>query len=330
MLKYLSEICTLRMLPGFEFFTRDQNLEILNQSNLSLKINPPFNFRQTVCSHGWKSLAPNIWDDERNILSRPEHLSSDKIVMLHIRSAEKNKTAEIQINVHHTGPLTDFEAEEIKQRVGHMLRLDEDFSDFYKLVEQKNDSNFDINNGFGRLLRSPGFFEDIVKTMCTTNIQWGGTKRMVGELVNAFGESFPGDKSLKTFPQAKAIASYSFEEFSSLVRLGYRAEYIYFLARDTGSGNLDLHVFFDELCSTEEIKKQLLSIKGIGNYAAANLLMLTGRYDELPMDSVFHAFVSKKYFKGKRVPEKKAAGIYKKWGKWKSLVYWYDMTNEKE
>jgi len=310
--------------------TRDLNLENLNYSNFSLKINPPFNFRQTVCSHGWKSLAPNSWDDERNIFSRPEHLSSGKVVMLHIRSDEKNKTQEIQINVDHIGELSDFEADEIKQRVGHMLRLDEDFTDFYTLFAKKNDSNFDINNGFGRLLRSPGFFEDIVKTMCTTNIQWGGTKRMVAELVNTFGESFPGDKSIKAFPLAKAIAGYSFEEFSSLVRLGYRAEYIYFLARDTGSGDLDLHVFFDELCSTEEIKKQLLSIKGIGNYAAANLLMLTGRYYELPMDSVFHAFVSKKYFKGKRVPEKKAAAVYKKWGKWKSLVYWYDMTKEDE
>ena len=78
-----------------------------------------------------------------------------------------------------------------------------------------------------------------------------------------------------------------------------------------------------------DIKKQLLAIKGIGNYAAATLLMLIGRYDELPMDSVFHSFVSEKYFKGKTVPEKRAQKIYKKWGRWKYLAYWYDLVENR-
>ena len=44
--------------------------------------------------------------------------------------------------------------------------------------------------GIGRLLRSPTVFEDLVKVICTTNVQWGGTKRMVRELVDAFGLPF--------------------------------------------------------------------------------------------------------------------------------------------
>ena len=81
------------------------------------------------------------------------------------------------------------------------------------------------------------------------------------------------------------------------------------------------------------VLKKLLEIKGIGNYAAATLLMLLGRYDELPTDTVFRDFVSKKYFKGKSVVEKKAQSIYKSWGKWKYLAYWFElweMYNEEQ
>jgi len=175
-------------------------------------------------------------------------------------------------------------------------------------------------------LRSPTVFEDLVKTICTTNIQWGGTKRMIKEIIDAFGHPFAADSRQKSFPSAWDIAQKDFKTFNAKTNLGYRTDYIHLLACRICNGELDVESFLNPAIKTADLKKKLLAIKGIGNYAAATMLMLLGHYDALPVDSVFREFVFKKYFKGKSVPQARAEKIYKGWGKWKYLAYWYDMT----
>jgi 3-methyladenine DNA glycosylase/8-oxoguanine DNA glycosylase len=75
------------------------------------------------------------------------------------------------------------------------------------------------------------------------------------------------------------------------------------------------------------VRKSLLGIKGIGNYAAASVLMLLGRYDEIPVDSVFQQMMSAKYFKDDHYDVKKALAVYADWGKWKYLAYWFDLID---
>ena len=100
---------------------------------------------------------------------------------------------------------------------------------------------------------------------------------------------------------------------------------MYLLSRRIADGELEPEQFLDPEIPTPELKKSLLRIKGIGNYAAATMLMLLGRYDELPVDSVFRQFVSQKYFGGAPMSDKDGAAIYDDWGKWKYLAYWFDV-----
>lgn len=100
-----------------------------------------------------------------------------------------------------------------------------------------------------------------------------------------FGEHYPGDAGRRAFPTARAIAA----------------------------GELDLAALASPALSTTELRRQLLAIKGVGSYAAATLLMLLGRYDKLPMDSVFREFVSRTCFGGAAVDDVTAAS-YAEWG----------------
>jgi 3-methyladenine DNA glycosylase/8-oxoguanine DNA glycosylase len=177
-------------------------------------------------------------------------------------------------------------------------------------------------------MRSPTFFEDAVKTICTTNIQWGGTKRMVADLVTVCGQSHPDNQALRAFPTPDAIAALPLEQFATGVNLGYRAPYVHILATHISRGDLDAGIFSDPELSTAELKKELLAIKGVGPYAATNLLMLLGRYDELAVDTVFREFVGRKYFSGNRPSDKDAMGIYEDWGRWKYLAYWFDIWSD--
>lgn len=46
-----------------------------------------------------------------------------------------------------------------------------------------------VVRGAGRMIRSPTVFEDVVKTICTTNCAWSATIRMVSALVEHLGEN---------------------------------------------------------------------------------------------------------------------------------------------
>lgn len=295
---------------------------------LHLHPTPPFDFKSTVYSSGWVELAPSSWDNESSNFKRVECLRTGRVILLEIRDTGSIDQPEIEIAVKHQGKLATVEEDEIQTSIAYMLRLDEDLSGFYELCKQRGGYWLEVTKGKGRLLRSPSLFEDMVKTICTTNIQWGGTKRMVNELVNTYGEVYPSDLTIHAFPTASSIANVSPQVFAESVKLGYRADYIYQLAQRVVSGDLDLEYLKNGALPTPELKKKLLAIRGIGNYATATILMLLGRYDELAVDTAFRQFVSKKYFNDEPPSDAEARSIYVDWGEWKYLAYWFDIWQE--
>lgn len=285
----------------------------------------PFDFTASAYSHGWAVLAPNAWDAKRQTIQRVEQLSSGEVVLLEIEEHADADSPAVEVIVRHTRELSADEEKDITTNVSHMLRFDEDFSEFYALCAARGEPWARLIEGRGRLLRSPTLFEDVVKTICTTNIQWGGTKRMLAELVDSYGAPYPADITRRAFPRPEAIGTVPSETFAARVRMGYRAPYVHELATKVASGVLDLEALRQSDLPTPELKKELLRIKGVGSYAAATLLMLMGRYDELAVDTIFREFVSKKYFSGEYPAGSEAEQIYASWGRWKYLAYWFDI-----
>ncbi len=292
-----------------------------------LIINPPsaFNYLSTITSHGWLDLLPNSWNAEMKSMRRIEQLSSGNVVMIDLYEANEGDSSTIGVKVESLSSLLDSEIGELKSKIWDMCRLDEDLSEFYAICSERGEPWQKMTQGYGRMLRSPTFFEDVVKTICTTNVQWGGTKGMVKRLVETYGAPYPNDGGLHAFPSPEAVAAASFDEFHAQVRMGYRSDYVHLLARRIVSGELDLEAMKKSTLPTKELKKELLSIKGVGNYAAANLLMLVGRYDELTVDTVFRQFISERYFSGQQPSDKEAMAVYENWGKWKFLAYWFEI-----
>ena len=86
-----------------------------------------------------------------------------------------------------------------------------------------------------------------------------------------------------TFPSAKILASQS-EEFYKGLGYGYRARYIVEVANAIVNGQIDLDKI--SLLSTEELKKSLMKLKGIGG-KVADCIALFGyhRVDSFPVDT---------------------------------------------
>jgi 3-methyladenine DNA glycosylase/8-oxoguanine DNA glycosylase len=98
---------------------------------------------------------------------------------------------------------------------------------------------------------------------------------------------------------------------------------VLWLARAVGSGELNLEALKAADIPTSDLRKRLLAIKGVGRYAAANLLMLLGRYDFVPVDSWALKMVSHEWHDGRPVGQAEVEEAFARWGAWKGLAYWF-------
>ena len=291
----------------------------------TLPARPPFSLSAVLGSHGWVRLAPFGEDDRSGGLTYVGQLDSGRVVEMLIQEVAGGVSVEVN------GRLSEAEQAEVARQVEWMLGLGQDFSTFYALAREEPKLAHVEERAQGRLLRSPTLFEDTVKTILTTNTSWAGTIRMVKALVSQFGTPLPADPTRHAFPTPDQLAVTDKETLRSATRLGYRAPYVLELARSVASGTLRLHSgqaldlegFKTADIPTPQLRKQLLAIKGVGEYAAASLLMLLGRYDFVPVDSWALKLVSHEWYGGEPIGRAEVEAAFDHWGEWKGLAYWF-------
>jgi 3-methyladenine DNA glycosylase/8-oxoguanine DNA glycosylase len=289
---------------------------------MELNARQPFSLPAVARSHGWMRLAPFTWDDTTGLLTYVDRLSSGRVTALRMVDTPGG------VQVSADGDLTPGEASQVAEHVSWMLGLERDFSDFYSAARDEPKLAKAVARGAGRVLRCPTVFEDVVKTILTTNTLWGGTIRMAANLVELYGEASPDDPEpggspSRAFPTPEQLAALDAERLRQEARLGYRAPYILELAQRVASGQLDLEALKDPQLPTAEARQRLLGIKGVGNYAAANLLMILGHTDDIPVDSWALKMVSQEFYSGEPVGRAEVEAAFERWGRWKGMAYWF-------
>ena len=298
----------------------------------NLPARPPFNFRSVIQSHGWIQLAPCAFDESAATFTYVDRLTSGRVIEYRVTESAHGVTLE-------TPTLVKREQVEAKEKVAWMFALDADFSAFYKIARKEPKLRHAEKRARGRVLRSPTLFEDVVKTILTTNTLWGATKRMNLNLINQFGEPLTdglgtsrrardysttaASETKRAFPTPAAIATSHPDVLREKVRVGYRAPAIHELAVRVASGEFDLEALKTASLPTLELRKELLKINGVGPYAAANLLLILGRSDFIPVDSWALKLVSHEWHDGKPVTPKDVEKHFEKWGEFKGFAFWF-------
>ena len=181
--------------------------------------------------------------------------------------------------------------------------------------------------GAGRMLRAPTVFEDVVKTICTTNTAWSGTRKMTAALVDNLGVAAPG--GARTFPTPEAMAGTDKTFYREIVRAGYRGPYLKTLAEYVADGRIDLEELNDRELPDEEVATRLLALPGVGPYAAAHVMLTSlGRYSRLVLDSWTRPTYVK--LSGARSVLKDATieRRFKRYGNWAGLAFWLYITKD--
>ena len=283
----------------------------------------PVDLWRTLVSHGVGDLPPSNVDEERRRLVTTVPLPGQRPRTLHVSEGRGN-SARVEV----LGPaLGSRGRERISGVLRTMLNLDEDLSGFYE-VARADPALAWAAAGAGRMLRSPTVFEDVVKTICTTNCAWSATVRMVTALVGHLGERSAGGHG-RAFPTAAVMAAAPETFYRDVVRAGYRGAYLRTLAAGVDEGEIELEKLRTDTpgeLADDEVAARLLELPGVGPYAAAHVMMLLGRHSRLVLDS----WTRPKWasVNGRKAADRTIERQFRRYGSYAGLAFWLRLTED--
>ncbi|MGH2561245.1 MAG: DNA-3-methyladenine glycosylase family protein [Thermomicrobiales bacterium] len=289
----------------------------------------PVDLWRTINSHGIASLPPMAVDETARTLTVTTALTGIGPRTLTI-SAGQSGHGQVQA---HELPPGAAPRDVALAAARHLLRLDQDLTPFYALAANDPDLAW-AARGAGRMIRCATVFEDVVKTICTTNCTWSATERMVAALVANLGDpapDAPADGAAgRAFPSPAAMAAADETFYRDVVRAGYRSRYLRELAQAVAAGTLDLEPLGqatpDDL-PDDDLAKRLLALPGVGPYATAHIMMMLGRSSLL----IFDSWTRPKYARLMGLESVTDADItarFALYGPYAGLAFWLFLTRD--
>lgn len=320
-------------LSGNKYFNGANETTILLRENIPVG----FSLSQAICSYGYFCLAPNRWvprkhskeaeadDDDKGYLVRPlsygnvdkvqNHCSKTALIAIGQNTNTKAVVVAVRSSIERVCH------KELTKQIDRMLRLDTNLENFHELHMEAKE------RGFGRLYRSPTLFEDTVKTITNCNMKWGGTVEMNAKLCRHVG-------NYGAFPTPEEINRVGADFLKKHCRVGYRGAYISKLANNIVEGRLDMVRDLESMDCREDIQKRLIEIKGIGPFAANNILQLMGYFDTHPYDTETVRLWKEEFGAPKSSSKadvfEKARLHYARYEPYSFIAYWYDLWKNYE
>jgi 3-methyladenine DNA glycosylase/8-oxoguanine DNA glycosylase len=289
-------------------------MDTSSASRPDVRHDPKFNevsLEPVLHSHGWINLAP------AELVDRGFRYSLEVVggCSATVTVIQKDKVFQVQSD----RTLSPRRNHSLTLILNHMLSLDFPLDEFVCLCRARNERVLLklAKCGWGRMFRSPTYWEDAVKTLCTTNASWGYTQQMCQRLCNELG--VPTPSGLKTFPSPSSVLDAGEAFLKGKVGIGYRSKSLLLLAQRALSGNVPWLLDPSLLVRSSDAETEITSWHGFGKYATRHLLVLMGFHDYLPVDREvgLHLGVRKAGEQTKDLD----ANHFEDWGKFRFTAY---------
>ncbi len=283
------------------------------QTTLSIPTPTRFDYLTTVDSHGWRDLAPFRYDQDTQTLFRRHRLADGAPIDWQVTQRADG----LHLVIESPSPLSDAAHDEIRQAVARVFALDWNPAPFYESLRDQAGYAWVEQGQHGRLLVTPTVWEDVAKTLLTTNTTWGQTKNMAARLCTLAADG--------CFPLPAQIAAFDAADLAAKTGMGYRAAYLVALAQRVVSGEIDLEAWCDQ--AAPQIVTALKGMKGFGAYATGTILRLLNHHDALAIDTVARS-AFKRLTGSQTAADAELHAYYAPFGAWRGLVLWMDCIRD--
>lgn len=262
---------------------------------LSLDVTPPYSLELTCLSHGWINLAPFEWDKKDKVVRTKLELADGRVASV---SAQQVCPDKINLCISDLINPSQENVLEIEKRVSRAFSLEFDVGNLLEVAFENDVKVADlILRGGGRILRGTTYFEDVVKTLFTTNASWQYTQRMVRTFIAIHGNS-------GAFPSFSSLECATEDDYRNKVKVGYRARFLRQIVETfiTNNGNVET----------------LSAFPGLGPYGFAHVRLLALDFSRIPIDSEVKAYCKENY---SLTNEAEIHKRFESWGEYAFLGY---------
>jgi 3-methyladenine DNA glycosylase/8-oxoguanine DNA glycosylase len=292
-----------------------------------LKPVPPFDFDSTVYVPHYFPTPDFEW--QPNFMWQSLNLER-KLLGLKMENKGITDKPTVKLTIYSKKKLSDKEIEEIIKEVNWRYGFDEDISEF--LIKFENDSF--LKPVFKRLkgMRNNcanSLYELLIISIVLQNATVRRTVQMMNNLFNAYGAKLRFDnKELFAYWSPKDLKGIREEELRSL-KVGYRAKMIKLVSEAFAEGKIDESKI--RKMNTEDAKKELMKLYGVGPATAQNILSgYLRRYDAFDLKGKLweQKILSRVMFKKELVHAEEIIEEFEKsYGNWRGLAFHYIFTD---
>jgi 3-methyladenine DNA glycosylase/8-oxoguanine DNA glycosylase len=297
--------------------------KLIRRFGFTLQPIPPYNFELTMHKPaGWPLFSP-LEVFEKGILWTALHLDN---LLLGLKLSSKGSTKQplLKIEVFLKNAPTREQREAIKHMLSSKLSVHEDLGEFYRMARKDPILKHTVNDLYGMHdTDSPTLFAEATLAILLQMAPLKRSEEMMECVIKNFGETAVFDgRRIPVWPTPEKVAGLSTDELNTC-RLGYRAKHIQKLALVLKQQDFPSIEELKRL-SSEEAKKRLLELPGIGDYSSD----IINPHGGFPID-VWSATIFGKLFYGNEsetsraeIGRIKAEGI-RRWGKYAWMAFLY-------
>ncbi len=288
---------------------------------------PPYSFELTVHKPaGWWWSTPNEVF-ENGILWTTVRLDS-RLIGLRLEGFGSLSKPRVASTVFSEKSMNASEKDNATRTMERALGVKDDLSEFYALAAKDKILHNVAKDLCGmRTIFWPELFPALILAVTLQMAPMKRSNQMMDLLIENFGDNVQFDgKTIAHWPSPKRIAELKVTDLEDKAKLGYRAKNLISIAKTLCEGFPSA----DDLSrmQPDEVKKQLMTLRGIGEYSADIVTPGMG----FPLD-VWSAKIFSILFTGKEpdsprdaIPDLKRVAE-KRWGRWRGHAFVYILND---
>ncbi len=287
---------------------------------------PPYSFRLTVRKPAsWPLFTPFEIYEKRTLWTATHiqgHLAG---IRLNSKGTLKRPKIAATIFLENSMSMSTEELDTIKRTLAHCLGADDDLTEFYEIAREDSILKLVIEDLNGMHSTGPDtIFPDAALAILLQMAPLKRSDEMMNCFIRKYGETAEFDgRSIPVWPLPERIAGYDPQELARACKLGYRSRHLVNLAKKLEDKTFPTMEELESL-DTDEARRRLLELPGIGDYSAD----IINPHGGFPIDAWSVEVFSKLFYgkepedKRKAIEEIKKEGL-RRWGKWSWMAFYY-------